>query len=77
MLRYGSAELPARSWLPWRRRRKRRAVVTIVHNEPVFLPLWLRYYSRFFAAEDIYVLDNQSTDGSAGGRGFNRIEVVQ
>ncbi len=39
-----------RSRLPWRRSRKRRAVVTIVHNEPVFLPLWLRYYSRFFAA---------------------------
>ena len=30
--------------------RRARAVVTIVHDEPVFLPLWLRYYSRFFAA---------------------------
>ena len=31
--RYGSAERPPRSRLPWRRAKKRRAVVTIVHNE--------------------------------------------
>ena len=54
---------------------KRRAVVTIVHNEPVFLPIWLGYYSRFFAPEDIYVLDNDSTDGSTDGDGFVRIPV--
>ena len=52
---------------------KRRAVVTIVHNEPVFLPIWLGYYSRFFAPEDIYVLDNDSTDGSTDGDGFVRV----
>ena len=40
------------------RPRRRRALITMVHNEPVFLPIWLRYYSRFFAPEDIYVLDN-------------------
>ena len=34
-------------------------------GEPVFLPLWLRYYSRHFAAEDLYVLDHDGTDGSA------------
>ena len=68
-LRYGSAELPRRSRLPWRRRAQRRAVVTIVHNEPVFLPIWLRFYSRFFAADDIYVLDNDTTDGSTDGAG--------
>ena len=32
-----------------RREQTRRAVLTMVHNEPVFLPIWLRYYSRFFA----------------------------
>lgn len=48
---------------------------TIVHNEPVFLPIWLRYYSRFFAPEDIYVLDNSTTDGSTDGGGFVRIPV--
>jgi hypothetical protein len=54
---------------------KRRAVITIVHNEPVFLPIWLAYYARFFAPEDIYVLDNDTTDGSTDGDGFVRIPV--
>jgi hypothetical protein len=58
----------------WRRRR--RALVTIVHNEPVFLPLWLRYYSRFFRPRDIYVLDNESTDGSTLRDGFVRIPAA-
>ena len=54
---------------------KRKAVQTIVHNEPVFFPIWLRYYSRYFASEDIYVLDNGTTDGSTSGDGFVRIPV--
>jgi hypothetical protein len=54
---------------------KRRAAITIVHNEPVFLPIWLGYYSRFFAPDDIYVLDNDTTDGSTDLKGFNRIPV--
>lgn len=54
---------------------KRRAVVTMVHNEPVFLPIWLRYYSRYFAPDDIFVLDNDTTDGSTAGDGFVRIPV--
>ena len=49
--------------------------ITIVHNEPVFLPIWLSYYSRFFAPEDIYVLDNDTTDGSTDSGGFVRIPV--
>jgi hypothetical protein len=55
---------------------RRRAIITMVHNEPVFLPLWLRYYSRFFAATDIYVLDNETTDGSTELDGFVRIPVA-
>lgn len=55
--------------------RNRRAVQTIVHDEGVFLPIWLRYYSRFFAPEDIYVLDNDTTDGSTDRDGFVRIPV--
>jgi Glycosyl transferase family 2 len=47
--------------------------MTIVHNEPVFLPIWLGYYSRFFAPEDLYVIDNDTTDGSTDRRGFVRI----
>jgi len=54
---------------------KRRALLTIVHNEAALLPIWLRYYSRFFASEDIYVIDHDTTDGSTAGDGFVRIPV--
>lgn len=57
-------------------RPRSRALVTMVHNEPVFLPLWLGYYSRFFRPEDIYVLDNESTDGSTERDGFVRIPAA-
>lgn len=40
------------------------AVFTMAHNEKVFLPIWLKYYSQFFAPEDIYVIDHDTTDGS-------------
>ncbi len=59
-----------------RRRPRSRAIVTIVHNESLFLPIWLRYYRRFFAAEDMYVLDNDTTDGSTAGGGFQRIPAA-
>ncbi len=36
--------------------KRARAVFTKVHNEPVFFPVWLSYYSRFFEPQDIYVL---------------------
>jgi hypothetical protein len=55
---------------------RRRAAITIVHNEPVFFPIWLRYYSRFFAPADIYVLDHDTTDGSTSGDGFVRVPVT-
>ena len=51
------------------------AVVTMVRDESVFFPIWLGYYSRFFAAEDIYVLDHGTRDGSTGGAGFVRVPV--
>jgi hypothetical protein len=47
----------------------------MVHNEPVFLPIWLRYYSRFFGPDDIYVLDHETSDGSTERGGFVRIPV--
>jgi hypothetical protein len=59
-----------------RKRPRTRAIITMVHNEPVFLPIWHAYYSRFFRPEDIYVLDNDSTDGSTQRSGFVRIPVV-
>jgi hypothetical protein len=63
------------SYDPSKPRGRRSAVMTMVHNESVFLPIWLRYYSRFFAPEDIHVLDNDSTDGSTEGGGFVRVPV--
>jgi hypothetical protein len=56
--------------------RRSRALITIVHNESVFLPIWLAYYSRYFAPQDIYVLDNQTTDASTDGDGFVRLPVA-
>jgi hypothetical protein len=54
----------------------RRAVFTIVQNEPTFLPLWVRYYSRHFDPADIYVLDHGTTDGSTDGlEGCQVVEV--
>ena len=49
--------------------------MTITHNEALFFPIWLRYYSRYFAASDIYVLDHDTTDGSTDGTGFVRIPI--
>jgi hypothetical protein len=43
---------------------RRRAAFTIVHNETPWLGLWLAHYGRFFEAEDLFVLDHGSTDGS-------------
>lgn len=47
-----------------RSERRARAAFTIVQNEPVMLPLWLNYYGRYFAPEDLYVLDHDSSDNS-------------
>src|SRR5690348_4052778 len=54
---------------------KRRALITMVHDEAFFLPIWLGYYSRYFEPADIYVLDHDTTDGSTDREGFVRIPV--
>lgn len=36
------------------------AVFTIAQDEPSYAPLWVSYYRRFFASEDVYVLDHNS-----------------
>ncbi|MFD8778370.1 class I SAM-dependent methyltransferase [Streptomyces sp. NPDC059916] len=57
------------------RPRPRCAVVTMVNNEAFFLPIWLDYYHRYFDADDVYVLDHDTTDGSTDRDGFVRIPV--
>lgn len=52
------------------------AIVTMVHNEGIFLLIWLRSYSQFFKPADIYVIDHESTDGSTSGEGFVRIPIT-
>ena len=52
------------------------AVFTICKNEKRMLPVWLRYYSQYFDANDIYVLDHQSDDGSTTNIKANVIVVV-
>ncbi len=47
----------------------------MAHDESVFLPIWWHYYSQFFKAEDMYILDHETTDGSTSGSGFVRIPV--
>ena len=42
----------------------KKAIYTTVRDENVFLPIWLKHYSKFFAPEDIYVYDHLTTDGS-------------
>jgi len=34
----------------------RHAIFTIMQNEPLFLPLWYRYYSQHFNPRDMFVL---------------------
>ncbi|MGB0660704.1 MAG: hypothetical protein ACPGNV_11040 [Mangrovicoccus sp.] len=36
------------------------ACMTMLRDEPFFLPIWFRYYSQLFGAENLYILDNDS-----------------
>ena len=44
--------------------KKNKALFTIVKNERYFLNKWLQYYRQHFNDCDIYVFDNQTSDGS-------------
>jgi hypothetical protein len=57
--------------------RPTRAVVTLVRDERIFLPIWLRYYRRFFAAQDTYVLDHGGADELTDRFEFTRIPIHQ
>jgi len=47
----------------------------MVHDESVFLPIWLGYYTQFFGCDDIYVFDHDTTDGSTDGAEYHRLPV--
>jgi hypothetical protein len=70
---------PQQRWMlrPVTRRHNTRAVLTIIRDEPEFFPIWLRYYSRFFPPQDIYVLHHQPPQDLAADDRFVRIPVYQ
>ena len=43
---------------------KKCAVFTVTRNEAIMLPIWIRYYAKYFDFEDMWILDHESTDGS-------------
>jgi len=45
------------------------AAFTMVYNDKVFLPLWVSYYGQAFGADNIFVLDHGSDDGSTENLG--------
>jgi hypothetical protein len=52
------------------------AVITMVFNEPVFLPIWLNYYAAELGYENLYIIDHRSSDcsiNSARKRGATNI----
>jgi hypothetical protein len=57
--------------------KRKAALFTIVRDEPIFLPIWERYYTKYFDACDIYILDNQSSDPTTLGiaKKYNRLRI--
>ena len=54
------------------------AVITTVYNERIFLPIWLTYYGQEFGLNNLYIIDDGSTDGSTDEVGSaNVIKVDQ
>lgn len=41
--------------------KKKSAIYTIQHNEQYFLPMWIKYYSQFFAPEDMYIVAHNTS----------------
>jgi len=44
--------------------KKKCAIFVMVQDEKIFLPIWLKYYSKYFGGEDIFVFDHRSSDDS-------------
>jgi Glycosyl transferase family 2 len=44
------------------------AAITMVYNEPIFLPIWLNYYGSKLEYENLFIIDDGSTDGCVNDR---------
>jgi len=59
--------------------KKKCAIFVMVQNEKIFLPIWLKYYTKYFDGDDIFVFDHRTTDGSiedcAGSYKFRTIKL--
>lgn len=54
------------------------AVICTVYNEAKLLPLWLTYYGLLFGLQNLYLVDDGSTDGSTDNLGaVNVIRIDQ
>ncbi len=53
------------------------AIVTMVYNEAVFLPIWLRHYAAQASAANCFVLDHGSDDGSTGPEVLGQAGVLR
>jgi hypothetical protein len=51
------------------------AAITFCRDEGRMLPLWLRYYGGQFGAENLYVVDDSSRDGSTDGLSCNVLHI--
>ena len=45
------------------------AAVTMVYNEPDYIDIWCRHYARQVGADNCYVIDHGSDDGTTDGLG--------
>ncbi|MFG1466857.1 glycosyltransferase family 2 protein, partial [Xanthobacter sp. DSM 24535] len=45
------------------------AVITMVYNEKINLPIWMSYYGNMFGSENLYIIDHGSNDGSVDNIG--------
>lgn len=52
------------------------AAVTMVYNEPEYLPIWCRYYGHQLGPQNCYIIDHGSDDGSTRDlMGFNVLRI--